>query len=289
MRLQWAQAGRVWILLGLTVLANGGLAYREASAGYITATLTANPSTLSEGGYSNLTLSLHDSPSGSSGYMTYLSGTINGGNGDIHAINQSLSGTDYSTTVPITYGLPGTFTAAADGTVSMQDYDAYTNYYWSYNPFTGWYLTSYTYYQWDASAQAIHATTQLHVNNVSPTITQINWTPTVLVGADFSFSAAASDPGLPAGEQLTFAYDLNGQNTYTDLIRSGITTDAETYHFNDVGVHAIGIKVTDSYGGVTFGSFDVNVVAPEPSSLALFGLGAAGMAVSIRRRQGRVS
>ncbi len=281
-----------WVAsLVLALVATGA-----SPAGQITATLTANPGFIAEGGGTTFTLSLSDQPYtgtyfSSYSYPYYYDYYYTGA-GRITSLNASLSpgdgrsplgfgaspnSTAYTAYLSSQYLRPGNFTATVSGTVYSSDDVYYQVYDYRYGYWYGPY-----YYGSLSSAFNLSASTQVQVNDVAPSITQLNWVPKVLAGQDFSFSAAANDPGLPGGEQLTFGWDLDNSGQYASFVRSGATTGSGTYHFDNPGNYTIGVRVVDSYGASTLGSFNVEVdpavdPVPEPASLTLLGIGAAGL------------
>ena len=62
------------------------------------------------------------------------------------------------------------------------------------------------------------------------------------------------------GETITIGYDFNGDDDYTDHVDLGLSSSG-TVAFRSVGIHTVGIEVTDGQGGVKLGSFQVTVEA----------------------------
>lgn len=291
----------IWMLAVLTLLIGG---VRQAMAGPFTATLSAQPDPILEGGQTTLSLTVSYQPpaaqfqgswynwpyrydyyTNGQGYISQVNGTLDTGNGSIPILaypsgpavaNPSTSSYTF-TSNPVTYSLPGTYTATVGANVYGTD-NGYYNYY--DDGFWGWYYvgSGSTYFTQSAY---VTASTQVQVNNQAPTITQITWTPEVTVGQDFSFMTTASDPGLAGGETLSFAYDLNNTGQYAGFLQTGGTSDSGTYHFDNPGTHTVNVRVTDGSGGTTYGHFNVQVdppppppsIAPEPSGLALLSIG----------------
>jgi hypothetical protein len=285
--------------LTLAALAVMGLFPCErVSAGFVTATLTATPDPILEGGSTNLTLSIQDTPYSYDGYHTgygYISAFsgsfIPGDNQSSVPATGSGSGLFASASQSFTYSTAGDYTARFTGTVTTQDQYSYSYYeyypvyrydFWGngYVQYVPVYRTGYAY---AGTGTAINASTGVHVSNVGPTITKLDWAPNVLTGQTFNFSTTATDPGLAGGEQLTIAYDFSGKGLYSDFVETGATTDGGTYHYDQAGLYHVNVLVTDSHGASTMGSFDVNVqnpdmVTPTPSSLAYVGGAAATFA-----------
>jgi hypothetical protein len=281
------------------------------TAGQITATLSANPGSIVEGGGTTFTLSVNDQPYSyyynSYYYWPYYYEYYYGGTGRMTSVNASLdlgdgrgpitfganpNSTTYTAYIPAQYPRPGTFTATVSG--SAVSYD--DTYYWEeYVPY-GWWYGPYSNGSYGSYAN-ISASTQVHVDNAAPAISQLTWVPQVPAGQDFSFSATASDPGLPGGEQLTFGWDFDGSGRYDSFVQTGVTTGSGTYHFDSPGNYTIGVKVVDSYGDSTLGSFNVEVdpaadPVPEPASLTLLAAGGLCLGGHVWRRHkaaGRVA
>jgi hypothetical protein len=240
------QLSRLNIASGTAALALFLIATGPAAAGQITATLKADPSTINEGGWTTLTLSVHDQPNtGSvsyfdngyyasnywwtgSGSLDSVGASINSGDGQSKAItNGSITGTDYKGSVAMQYSKPGDYMATVSGTAGTRDREAgwWGHYYWVWQ---GWWWGWQRYFvtdgsgSWDVGSYSnITASTQIHVDNVAPTITEIDWAPIVQTGEVFNFSVTASDPGLGGGEQLTYAFDFSGSGLYNDLVLTG--------------------------------------------------------------------
>jgi hypothetical protein len=292
--------------VGLACAAVGFAAFAHpASAGSITASLTADPFTFNQGQSATLKLTLTDTPlTGGSytgyGYITSYGGTLNPGGGQATvAVSGNASSTTASFSQTVTYLLPGGDTASFSGSVTSVDWYYYQQqvgvtpiygYYWNgsasvygilyyepvYQPVSG----SVT------SSVGVTASVGVHVWDLAPSITNLTWTPSVLAGQSFGFSTTATDVGLSQGETLTIAYDFSGGSNYADLVRSGVTTLGGTYQFDTAGDHRINVRITDNYGGATYGYFYVQTI-PEPSTLCSTGLAAlAGLGLAWRRRKG---
>lgn len=281
------------------------ITHGSANAGFLTATLNANPSTISgEAGYSRLSLTLShvDRTSGSfestaynnfSGYGTdytfgyyrydgtgqinNFSATINSGNRFGHAgsLGATVNGDNYqSGQYSFYYDSPGTYTATVSGNASLRDGRNIQNYlgdYYYYAPHRHYHFR--TLNRGASSApdivytEAIEASVDITVENLNPSIRQIKWDVMAFVGESVDFSVLGYDPrGVGATETMTFAYDFNGNGQYTDYSTSGTSLGSSgSTTFNSIGTHRVGVKLTDGQGGTAYGSFNVSVVAPPPS------------------------
>ena len=297
------------VIMVVMIMASG-----QAEAA-LTATLSASPPTISEGGYTNLTLTLNYSPM-SYGYTTQayyynqgydyfreffngngmiagFSGSINPGDGQGSlAVGGSPNSAHYQTTRTAQYLNPGTWTAGVSGSATLLDYTNYERYHY----YNGWYQTGGGLYGSRTSGAGINASTQVQVSNLAPWITSLTWMPSVLVGETMAFSAAANDPGgVGTTETMTFAYDFDQDGLYDDYSQSGkVLNSSGTYSFSTAGTYTVGVKITDGLGGTGYSSFDVNVFnpAPEPSSvpepttlLVWSGLGAIGTVMAARKKR----
>ena len=92
-------------------------------------------------------------------------------------------------------------------------------------------------------------------------------------------------------DTLTFGWDLTGNGLYNDYTTQGQTGFSQgQYSYNTLGLHTIGVRVTDDDGAVAFGSTTLLVSdpAPEPATLSLLASGslvAAGWCAWVRRRR----
>ena len=292
-----------------------------ANAGILSAHLTANPATINEGNSSTLTLDLQYQPppygqtysyyNGYSYYQNYyyngtgqidnFSSTIYSGDGQSTGVGASVYGTHYSTSRTFSYDSPGTYTASVAGTANVHDnWQGTYGYLYQGSYWNGWgysYYSYWNYYQNSGSVYStlgINASTQIHVNNLDPSITGIQWDAVAFVGDTVNFAVDGSDPaGIGTSELMTFAYDLNNDGNYDDYAQSGGLSSSGSTTFAAIGVHTVGVRLTDGQGGVTYGTFDVNVVdappapsaVPEPATLTMWGLGALGCAVATYRRR----
>ncbi len=125
----------------------------------------------------------------------------------------------------------------------------------------------------------------LTVLNVGPTITGLTPSQDIDPSLPFNFFATATDPGVALGDTLAYNWDWDNDGFYDDYTGSSGTIPANYYPLTN-GSHIVGVQVTDSYGGVATDSFVLTVV-PEPSTLAMVGLGAAGVGWMARKRRRR--
>ncbi|MGE0535611.1 MAG: PKD domain-containing protein [Pirellulales bacterium] len=124
----------------------------------------------------------------------------------------------------------------------------------------------------------------LTVLNVDPTITGITADQTIDPTLPFNFFATATDPGTALGDTLTYNWDWDDDGFFDDFAGSSGTIPAN-YFSTTPGTHTVSVEVTDGYGGVANDSFLLTVV-PEPATLLMAGLGAAGVGlIAIRKRR----
>ncbi|MCU7245854.1 MAG: FG-GAP-like repeat-containing protein, partial [Microcystis aeruginosa WS75] len=102
------------------------------------------------------------------------------------------------------------------------------------------------------------------VLNVAPKITSLTGNITIDYGKPFNFSATAFDPGI--NDILTYEWDLNGDGLYDNFV--GTSGQYLFDAFDKKSSFTVGVKVSDGDGGVTFGSFNVNINPPIPGVLA---------------------
>lgn len=287
------------------------VAAATANAGILSAHLTANPANIDEGNTSTLSLDLQYTPNSGSkyyynGYSYYESdywtggqidgfnATIYSGDGQATGVGGSVNGTHYVTSRTFQYNSPGTYFGSVSGSANVHDnwtgtigylvYYGFGQYRWQYYPTGG------TVY----NSLGINASTQIHVNDLAPTITSILWDAVAFVGDTVNFAVDGTDPaGIGATETMTFAYDLDNDGIYNDYSQSGGLSSSGATSFSSTGVHTVGVRLTDGQGGVSYGTFDVNVLdepappsgVPEPASVTLWSLGALGCAVAAYRRR----
>ena len=104
----------------------------------------------------------------------------------------------------------------------------------------------------------------LTVRNVAPTITSLTEDFKIPQGDLFDFGASAFDPGIL--DILTFDWDFNGDGLFDDFQGA-----SGSWAFTDVsGFQQVSLRVSDGDGGFDFGSFEVYVQQPEPSTLLSF-------------------
>jgi len=123
----------------------------------------------------------------------------------------------------------------------------------------------------------------LTVLNVGPTITGLTASQNIDPTVPFNFFATATDPGVALGDTLAYNWDWDNNGLFNDYTGASGTIPAN-YYPNSIGAHKVSVRVTDSYGGVATDSFILTVV-PEPSTLVMVGLGAAGIGLIARKRR----
>jgi hypothetical protein len=285
------------------------LAIGQSARASIIANLYANPSNINEGQTTNLQLTLNyfaPAPgyysssaytySGNTasnllyyysgaGQINTFNGTINSGDGQSASIGGTVNNQSASQTRSFTYNSPSTYLASVTGTANVQD---------NFN----YYVTQWQYFgQWIQTGQfgpfpsgpgspynlSFNASTQVFVNNLSPSITHLAWDLVAYVGDAVSFAASGYDPaGIGTTETMTFAYDLNNDGNYNDYSQIGSLTSSGVTNFQTAGVHSVGVRLTDGRGGTAYASFDVNVLdrvpipgapeVPEPATLFIWGV-----------------
>jgi len=123
----------------------------------------------------------------------------------------------------------------------------------------------------------------LTVLNVGPTITGLTPSQNIDPTLPFNFFATATDPGVALGDTLAYNWDWDNNGLFNDYTGASGTIPANYYPLTN-GAHKVSVQVTDSYGGVATDSFILTVV-PEPSTLVMVGLGAAGIGLIARKRR----
>jgi PKD repeat protein len=116
------------------------------------------------------------------------------------------------------------------------------------------------------------ATVTVTILNAAPVITAITGDLGADEGASFAYSATASDPG-PL-DPLTFEWDLDGDGQYDDFSETpgtGTQSSGGSTSLPDEGAYALGVRVSDGFGGVATDGFTVTVQNVDPSLDALTG------------------
>lgn len=257
-----------------------------AAGGDLTATFTATPSSLEEGGSSEFRLALQyvPAPSGTGqgteyaqgrrfdyfnsgdGALTSLVGSVDPGQGGSIDVSSSLNSVVHEVVKSVVYDDPGVYTASVSGTATAYDQRSAKRYkrhpvflYWMTDGFVEDYAKT-------AYVLPIDASVDVSVANANPTITNIAWSPATAVGIPFSFTVTASDPGGAApSETIAFAFDLDEDGEFDDLVQSGSFVVSGTHSFAEEGTHVLRVRVTDGLGGSTEGSFSVTVGNHAPS------------------------
>ncbi len=104
--------------------------------------------------------------------------------------------------------------------------------------------------------------TSISVANVAPTITQVDVTSPISEGQVATFTVFATDSESDIDE-LQYGFDFDNDGDFADdRIQSTSTT---TYTFANAGLFRVGVRVSDSDGGVTTTSVDVSVTNVAPS------------------------
>lgn len=273
--LAWATLAAVSSLVSVGTTAGGDL----------TATFTATPSSIEEGGSSDLRLRLQYVPAAAGsgqgteyvgdlryeyfnsgpGALTSLVGSVDPGQGAPIDVSSPLSGVVHEVVKTVVYDDPGVYTASVGGTATACDQRSAERFkmhpvhgYWTTNGFVADYGKT-------AHVLAISASVDVTVANASPSITNITWSPAATVGLPFSFEVTASDPGgVSPAETIAIAFDFDDDGDFDDFFASGLTA-AGTHAFFEKGTHFVRVRVTDGLGGSTEGSFSVTVGNSAPS------------------------
>ncbi len=138
---------------------------------------------------------------------------------------------------------------------------------------------AYTY-AWSGGdgVATVASTRYINVTNVAPTVTPGSLAGTSRPDQWVDFTVSATDPG-GADDPLTYAWDLDNDGSYETI---GRTT---SLHFATMGLHTVGVKVTDTHSGSVTDTLVVNVI-PEPATMSLLTLGAA---LGLLRRRSKAS
>ncbi len=114
-----------------------------------------------------------------------------------------------------------------------------------------------------------------HAPNAAP-VAALTGPAQVLAGAPAAFDAAGSSD--PEGEQLSYAFDLDGNGSYEF---DGGTNPLALRSFPDAGGHSVGVRVTDPRGASATATRGITVVpAPVPPPQPV--LGKQGVASPLR-------
>ncbi|VEP17781.1 Outer membrane adhesin like proteiin (fragment) [Hyella patelloides LEGE 07179] len=114
---------------------------------------------------------------------------------------------------------------------------------------------SFTYVVQDNDGQLSNpATVSIAVNNVAPTIEDIQLPDTIIEGTKITIDANVTDPG---NDQLTYTWLIDGQSTNTPQPTINRT-------FIDNGIYNATLTVTDPHGGSDSQTFDITVDNAAP-------------------------
>jgi hypothetical protein len=159
------------------------------------------------------------------------------------------------TTVAATQGVKGSVSVHPTSGVVTYTHDGVS---------TG--VDSFTYTVDDTQGATSNAgTVTVTILNAAPSITAI--TPDLVIdeGASFAYSATASDPG-PA-DPLTFEWELSGDGLYDEFSETpgtGTQSSGGSVSLEAEGVYAMGVRVSDGFGGETTAGFSVTVQNGDP-------------------------
>ena len=114
---------------------------------------------------------------------------------------------------------------------------------------------SFTYIVRDNDGQFSNpATVNITVNNVAPTVENIQIPDTIIEGTEITIGAIASDPG---NDELTYIWEIDGQITETQQPTIEST-------FIDNGTYTATLTATDLYGGSNSQTVDITVDNAAP-------------------------
>ncbi|MEL7405900.1 MAG: PKD domain-containing protein [Cyanobacteria bacterium J06558_2] len=118
----------------------------------------------------------------------------------------------------------------------------------------------------DTAGSITNRTMSVRVNNVAPTITEIQGERTIDLGTSLSLTALAQDPG---NDTLSYSWDLGDASEL-------ITGTAINYDFTDPGTYTVTLRVNDDDGGTDTQSIEVVVRDPNAPQGEFFNLKAEG-------------
>ncbi len=202
------------------------------------------------------------------------SATLNGVAGDT-SINEgqsvTLGGSGTDGDLANTLTLKANLTTVATGTNGTVGGSTATS------VFTDEGTVAYTFKVNDGTADSNTITRTLTINNVAPSIGSYGLTVLgdKMVNSLFEvFAAGITDPGT--GDTFTYYWSLDNGAFVAGDLTSNIS-------FATMGAHTVAFKVMDNDGGATIQEFGVNVI-PEPATMSLLVLGAAGLFMRRRSR-----